>query len=1481
MFGLDNLIDAIFNSAVEQFSRNERVIKLLKKFNLDPDHPPADFTGVYQYALVEYGVDKPKPVLEIFRHTKIQQLFREALSQNNPAVLLQRGEAFLREHPLGQDIQSNQIDVRREFYEFATVFIEIAKRTRTPADILTNQKLDSLHRQISSLQERLHRLPTIEGMRTEMARLAAQENPALPDAESFSAEKCRAFALAQQMRGWLETLGYDFESYEVWEADYFEWIINYRIGRRRYSRALVRGIDGEIGLADVNSLRQSVDAQKADEGWLVTTRRISRAARDEITKEENEHLGCYTFDEFLDQDADFSGYLTWLEQEIRQRGIDEKYVPLSCVKEELDPDTRQRIGISRYDERDGWIDGYLDLWLDDPAKEHISILGEFGTGKTWFAFHYGWKTLQRYRDAQQRGIDRPRLPLVIPLRDYAKAVSVESLFSEFFFRKHEIPIPGYTAFEQLNRMGKLLLIFDGFDEMAARVDRQQMINNFWELAKVVVPGAKVILTCRTEHFPEAKEGRALLNAELQASTQDLTGETPQFEVLELEKFNDEQIRQVLSYQAQPAIVNQIMSNSQLLDLACRPVLTELILEALPDIEAGRPVDMSRVYLYSVRHKMERDIKAERTFTSMADKLYFMCELSWEMLSTDRMSINYREIPDRIRQLFGSLVEEEKDLDHWHYDMMGQTMLIRNADGDYTPAHRSLLEFFVAYKFAAELGALASDFLELLQSRSTHSAEMNPRDFTWSSYFTCLANKNRETTKIPLLNNLNQEPLTKLSVTFGREPLTKALVDLLMPIIISTDPSIENPLLKVIKATRGKRKIDVHYTGGNAATLLAKDKRFDFQNEDISNTIILGADFTNARLRDVDFTDADLTGSVFTKSFSRVWSVDFNFNDTLLAIGDKTGFICIWEVAHQKLISFFLAHAGGVYSVKFSPNNNMLVSCGADKMIKYWNINKRVCHKTLEGHDDVVRSISFSPDGQRLLSGSYDKTLRLWDIHTGECLKIFQGHLGEVFSVAFYPDGNLFASGSMDNTIRVWSLKKDKCLRVLEGHTDKIFSLQICSEEKVIASGGADKTIRLWDIHTGVCKNVLLGHPETITSIDFCPISNTLASASYDKTIKLWNIKTGKIIQNLQGHRDWIRAVAFSQNGKIFASGSDDPNVKIWSTKSEKCLSSLQGYANFVCSIAYNSQGTILASGNYDRTIKLWNIKTGTLSKVLYGHSEMVSSVSFNLTDDILFSSSSDGVIKIWDVSTGMCLKTLEEHTGYTQLVSHPYNQIFISYSHEEENIKIWDANAKRCLKTLDEKVGHANCLTISFDGKTFASSGKDGIIKLWNIDVGENFRNFSTSQGWINSISFHPNGKMIVSNSEQKTTKIWDVTTGKCFRELETSESGFDQVAFSPDGKILVGAGKQSIRIWETYTWQCLMQLKGHDTFTRSIVFSPDSKNLASGSWDGAIKLWSLETGECFQSLTDNLYEGMDISRVQGLTESEKLMLRELGAIED
>ncbi len=370
-------------------------------------------------------------------------------------------------------------------------------------------------------------------------------------------------------------------------------------------------------------------------------------------------------------------------------------------------------------------------------------------------------------------------------------------------------------------------------------------------------GAKVILTCRSEHFPEAREGRALLNAELQASIANLTGKTPQFEVLELEKFNDEQIRQVLSHQAEDATVELVMGNPQLLDLARRPVLTELILEALPDIAAGKPVDMSRVYLYAVRRKMERDIKSERTFTSLADKMYFLCELAWEMLYTDQMSLNYRLFPDRIRRLFGSVVHQEKDLDHWHYDMMGQTMLIRNAKGDYTPAHRSLLEFFVAYKFAAELGVLADDFTELAQAQSCFNVNVAPIKYIWSDYFEHQVDEIGSSIAIPPLKAFTSEPLEKLRETFGRSPLPKAVIDLMLGMVGDNEV-----LINVIEKTRGKTEGEVGYVGGNAATLAVKVNEKALEGRDLSNAVIKNADFSGASLLNVNFAGANLENPIF-------------------------------------------------------------------------------------------------------------------------------------------------------------------------------------------------------------------------------------------------------------------------------------------------------------------------------------------------------------------------------------------------------------------------------------------------------------------------------------------------------------------------------------------------------------------------------------------------------------------------------------------
>ncbi len=195
---LDQLIKAIIGIVSptaflkNKLQRNEIVIKLLKQFNLDPEHPPVDFSGVYAYALVEYGVGKPKQFLELFRQEEIKQAFRKAFDHNNPSILFSEVDTFIDAYTLGDEIRNLGIDIKREVAAFATVFIEVAKRSRTPADVLMNQQIGSMHKRIASIQENLERLPTLEGIRTEMARLAEQGDPALLEISSSTEKRCRA-----------------------------------------------------------------------------------------------------------------------------------------------------------------------------------------------------------------------------------------------------------------------------------------------------------------------------------------------------------------------------------------------------------------------------------------------------------------------------------------------------------------------------------------------------------------------------------------------------------------------------------------------------------------------------------------------------------------------------------------------------------------------------------------------------------------------------------------------------------------------------------------------------------------------------------------------------------------------------------------------------------------------------------------------------------------------------------------------------------------------------------------------------------------------------------------------------------------------------------------------------------------------------------------------------------------------------------------
>ncbi|MEZ4866010.1 MAG: BTAD domain-containing putative transcriptional regulator [Caldilineaceae bacterium] len=626
-----------------------------------------------------------------------------------------------------------------------------------------------------------------------------------------------------------------------------------------------------------------------------------------------------------------------------------------------------------------------------------------------------------------------------------------------------------------------------------------------------------------------------------------------------------------------------------------------------------------------------------------------------------------------------------------------------------------------------------------------------------------------------------------------------------------------------------------YAAGNILNLLLQ-LGVDLTGYDFSRLPLWQLFLQGLSLPTVDLTGADLTGARFSDIFDTVCTVAYSPNGELIAIGTLSGEIRVWQTADHTLVAIWQGHADAIWSVAFSPDSQLLASGGGDRTVCVWDVRSGQLRHSLHGHTKSVGAVAFSPDGTVVASGSGDRTVCVWNVQQGT-LRHRLDQTGWVITLAFSPqrmDGRyLLASGGEDRVVQLWELSAGagietangatpgastpqspahaRLIRSLQGHADWIRSVAFSPDGSLLVSGSYDQTVRLWEVMTGQERHVLAGHTKSVLAVAFAPDGQLVASAGRDRTVRLWQVQRGQILRTLLGHTDWVRAVTFHPHDALLASGGYDQKLCFWSVTTGQLEHATQGYSNPVWSIAFSPDGKTLVSSGAEHA-RLWDVATGQIQCTLRGHTSRIRCVAYRPDGVTVASGGYDNTIRLWALPT-----------------------------------------EARGASAGDPAASELPCRVLS--GHTDA----------------------------IQSLAFSPDGQLLVSGSDDSTVRLWDLaagpTTGIAGTVLYAGRSGrtarVSSVAFGPHGPthpllLASASGDQSIRLWtvtphqthsasgsmaETTTDDSFATLQRHNVRLCAVLQEPVAGNrviafrpyregvrplLASGGYDGAIRLWDL-----------------------------------------
>jgi len=1129
--------------------------------------------------------------------------------------------------------------------------------------------------------------------------------------------------------------------------------------------------------------------------------------------------------------------------------------------------------------------GRLFEWLAADDQCFVLVLGDFGLGKTFVLQELARQMPQRLPNL---------VPMLVELRDLEKARSVDELIAQHFVAADEREY-NLDAFRYMLREGRVVLIFDGFDELALRVRYDRAADRLTTLLQALEGRAKIVVSSRSQHFESSQQVRTALG--------DKVARLPGARLVELVGFDDAQIRAYLqklyagdALRAQDRM-HLLAEVNDLLGLSRNPRMLTFI-AGIPDdrLQRARARDgsISSADLYAelldqwFHHEDWRaSPRGAASPLSLDDRRRAATALALRLWQSTDGRVDIGEIGSEAGAVLEPLAQRDLDEGEAAQLVGSGTLLVRDDVGRFSFVHQSVMEWLVAAHAAEELRA----------GTAPHTLELRPMSALMADFLGGLVGRgeavdwaratlDRHTSAAQATGDTAKTNARLVLQRMGEQQAGQAH---LRGHSLRGDVLVDVDLKEADLA--GADLSQARIVGTDLSRASLRDAVLDrtlLERVRLAGADLRGARVTRSRLVDTDLTGARLEGSAWTRTaligpradpgvldspefaaaavvgrdaatvvrppaMAPVTALAFSSDGSLLAFATGHA-VVIADAETGRMLRTLHGHDEVVTSVVFSADARLVVAGGAAGRLCLWRVEDARPR-------DGVTSLAAGADQGTVLVGSQDGTVTAWPLLdlTRPLLTLPTGD-GPVAAMAVAPapaassgePASGIATAHADGTVRLWTLSGTEPVRTLRGSPRALSSLAFHPDGGLVAAGGADGRVRLWRLADGSVRDTITAHARPVQGLAFRPDGLELATGGADGAVRLWNVADASLVATLTGHANQVRAVAFAPDGQLLASGGNDGVAVLWSAHAHSSRARLTGRQDQIMEMAATTDGSVIGTGGEDGCLRLWRPRESRCT-VIEAADEAVFGVGFTADGATVAIGLAGGGIQVRRLSDGALRPspTGVHHRSPVRHIAFSPNGQLLATAASEGRVRLWRTDDAVLLNALSSPTRTVAGLSFSPDGELLATAGGDETVQLWDVDEGVvRTRVLTGRTRVVSAISFDPSGRYLASGAGDGAVQLWHAADRQLHRALDGHTGLVQAVAFSADGELLASAGQdQLVRVWSTSDGALQHRLSGHLGTARDVAFV-SADLLASSGTDGVLLLWSLTTGAAVATLT-------------------------------